>query len=61
MSSSYADRADASSPVAPTDGVPSDNTIGMLPGSVETFELPPGVWVIGNAASAFEFCGGQGA
>ncbi len=46
---------------APVAGTPQARTIGMLPTSVETFELPAGSWVIGNTGSAFEFTPGQGA
>lgn len=45
----------------PTAGAPSPNTIGMLAGSIETFEIPAGVYFIGNVGSAFEFTAGQGA
>lgn len=47
-------------PVAPTAGVPSPNTIGMLPTSVETFEIPAYSYFIASAAAAFEIQPGQG-
>jgi hypothetical protein len=45
----------------PTAGVPSANTITMLPSSVETFEIPGDSYFIGNAGSAFYFHPGSGA
>jgi hypothetical protein len=45
---------------APTAGVVAPNTIGMLGNSVETFEIPAGVFFIANSATGFEFTSGQG-
>lgn len=46
---------------APSAGVPSQNTIGMLPNSVETFSgLPANAWFIASAAGAFEITPGEG-
>lgn len=45
---------------APSAGVPSANTIGMLGGSVETFSLPATAWFIANNATGFEFTPGEG-
>lgn len=45
---------------APANGVPSANTIGMLPGSVETFTLPNSSWFISASAGAFEVTPGEG-
>jgi len=44
---------------APSSGVPSNNTIGMLPNSVETFTglLP---WMIASSAMGFEVTPGDG-
>jgi hypothetical protein len=44
---------------APTAGVPSQNTIGMLGSSVETFSnlLP---WMIASSATGFEVTAGDG-
>jgi hypothetical protein len=47
-------------PAAPTAGVPSPNTIGMLPNSVETFELPINIYFIAGSAAAFEVTPGMG-
>jgi len=49
-----------SAPVAPTDGNPSSNTLGMLPGSVETFSFPPNSWFIAGSATGFELTPGEG-
>jgi len=44
---------------APAAGTPSNNTIGMLPGSVETFaNLLP--WMIASTATGFEVTPGEG-
>lgn len=49
---------------APTAGVPSANTIGMLGSSVETFVInAPGagtLWFIASTATGFEFTPGEG-
>lgn len=46
---------------APSAGVPSANTIGMLPFSVEVFGgLPPNCYFKANAAGAFEITPGEG-
>lgn len=46
---------------APTAGVPSANTIGMLPNSVEVFGgLPGNAWFEADAAAAFEITAGEG-
>lgn len=45
---------------APIAGTPAPNTIGMLPNSVETFEIPAGVFFIAATATGFEFTSGQG-
>lgn len=45
---------------APSAGVPSANTIGMLGSSVETFMLPPNAWFIASTATGFEFTPGEG-
>ena len=47
-------------PVAPTAGVPSASTIGMLGNSVETFILPPNAWFIAGTVTGFEFTPGEG-
>lgn len=44
----------------PAAGVPAPNTIGMLPTSVETFEIPYNSWVIASLAASFEMTPGQG-
>lgn len=45
----------------PSAGVPSANTIGMLPASVEVFGgLPPNAYFKANAAAAFEITPGEG-
>jgi len=49
-----------SAPVVPVAGTPSDNTIGMLPNSVEVFAIGAAVWFIASAAGAFEFTPGEG-
>jgi hypothetical protein len=46
--------------VIPTAGNPSQGTIGMLPTSVETFEVPYNSWFIANTAAAFEMTPGMG-
>lgn len=44
---------------APAAGIPSNNTIGMLPNSVETFaNLLP--WMIASTATGFEVTAGDG-
>lgn len=45
---------------APTAGNPTPNTIGMLPNSVETFEMPASAFFIASSATGFEFTGGTG-
>jgi len=45
---------------APTDNVPTVNTIGMLGASVETFELPAGSWFVASSATGFQFVAGTG-
>lgn len=47
-------------PTAPTAGVPQAATIGMLPNSVETFNLPAGSWFIADNATGFEVQAGEG-
>ena len=49
-----------SAPVAPTQGSPSANTVGMVGGSVEVFMLPPGAWLIASSATGFEVTAGEG-
>jgi hypothetical protein len=45
----------------PTAGVPSANTIGMLPNSVEVFGgLPANAWFEAGSAGAFEITPGEG-
>lgn len=44
----------------PAAGTPAANTIGMIPTSVETFEIPGGSWVIASTATGFEFTPGIG-
>ena len=47
--------------VLPADGIPSVNTMGMLPSSVETFSgLPANAWFLANAVGAFEITPGEG-
>jgi hypothetical protein len=53
--------ASVAAPVAPTAGGPAYNTIGMLPGSIETFELPAASYFIAAAVGGFEMVPGQGA
>ena len=48
-------------PVAPTNGVPSQNILGMTAGGIETFEISGVLWFIASAAGAFEVTPGQGA
>jgi hypothetical protein len=46
---------------APSAGVPSANTIGMIGNSVETISgLPVGVWMIASSATGFEVTPGEG-
>jgi hypothetical protein len=45
----------------PAAGTPAPTAIGMTAGTIETFEIPAGVFFIASAAAAFEFCAGQGA
>lgn len=45
---------------APSSGTPSPNTIGMLPNTMETFEIPAGSFFIASSATGFEFLAGQG-
>jgi len=45
---------------APTAGVPSANTVGMLPNSVETFEIPSNQYFIASSATGFEMTPGKG-
>lgn len=45
---------------APSAGVPQYGTVGMLGNSVETFEIPPGVYFIASTATGFEVTPGQG-
>jgi hypothetical protein len=50
-----------STATAPSAGVPSVNTLGLLPNSVEIFSgIPPNAWFIGSAAGAFEITPGEG-
>jgi hypothetical protein len=46
--------------LTPAAGAPAPNTIGMIPTSVETFEIPGGSWVIASSATGFEFTPGIG-
>lgn len=46
--------------ITPAAGVPAANTIGMLPTSVETFEIPPTQFFIASSATGFEVTPGQG-
>lgn len=45
---------------APTAGVPSSNTVGLLPNSVESFEIPVYSWFIASSSTGFEFTAGIG-
>ena len=46
---------------APTAGVPSTFTVGLLPSTVEVFGgLPPNAWFKADAAAAFEITPGEG-
>jgi site-specific recombinase XerC len=48
--------------LTPAAGVPAPNTIGMLPTSVETFEITGAtVYFIASSSTGFEFTPGQGA
>lgn len=47
--------------LTPSAGVPAANTIGMAAGATETFDIPPALFFIANAAAAFEMTPGQGA
>ena len=50
-----------SAATAPSAGVPSYNTIGLLPYSVEVFSgIPPNAWFIASAAGALEITAGEG-
>lgn len=46
--------------IAPIANTPSFNTIGMLPSSVETFEIPGDSFFIAGTVTGFEFTAGQG-
>jgi hypothetical protein len=46
---------------APTAGVPSTFTVGLLPSTVEVFGgLPPNAWFKADAVGAFEIIPGEG-
>lgn len=47
-------------PVAPTAGVPSANTVGMTAGTVETFALTPNAFFQSSNAAGFEISPGEG-
>lgn len=46
--------------VAPVDGTPQSNVIGMLPMSVEVFTFPKTAWFLATAGAPFEVTPGEG-
>jgi hypothetical protein len=61
----YAAVGDGTTPnitvTAPTAGVPSAFTVGILPSNVEVFGgLPPNAWFKADAVGAFEITPGEG-
>jgi len=48
------------SSTSPSAGTPAANTIGMVGGGVETFDIPPGMFFIASSVTGFEFTPGIG-
>jgi hypothetical protein len=57
---STAAQAVANATATPAAGLPVQNNIGMLPSTVETFEIPGNMFFAAATTTGFEFCGGQG-
>jgi hypothetical protein len=47
--------------LTPSAGTPAPSTLGMLPTSVETFQIPAAFYFIASSATGFEMTPGQGA